>query len=214
MKRVFEKPEDMSEYLFRIVDNGGSSADRYTVVFCDGSYLAMSGSPTSPQGVSMAGEDIDPQVLQDWVENGEAVDLALGDLPKHLVDHILFRNNEGIEDFLEAVENKAPHAVAANREAAEANEGGSDTLGKGIYLHGDKFMVKMDGGPDDRGPFDTAREAILATMPDQYSLSGPEYHPGLDVMRMTPDPEVLEAVAKLEARRNDEWKAEMDRRYP
>lgn len=214
MKRVFEKPEDMSEYLFRIVDNGGSSADRYTVVFCDGSYLSMSGSPTSPQGVSMAGEDIDPQVLQDWVESGEAVDLALGDLPKHLVDHILFRNNEGIEDFLEAVENKAPHAVATNREAAEANEGGYDTLGKGIYLHGDKFMVKMDGGPDDRGPFDTAREAILATMPDQYSLSGPEYHPGLDVMRMTPDPEVLEAVAILEARRNDEWKAEMDRRYP
>jgi len=214
MKRVFEKPEDMSEYLFRIVDNGGSSADRYTVVFSDGSYLGMSGSPTSPQGVSMAGEDIDPQVLEEWVENGEAVDLALGDLPKHLVDHILYRNNEGLEDFLEAVENKAPHAVSADRDSAEANEGIYDTLGKGIYLVGDQYMVKMEGGPDDRGPFDTAREAILATMPDQYSLSGPEYHPGLDVMRMTPDPEVLEAVAKLEARRNDEWKAEMDRRYP
>lgn len=214
MKKVFEKPEDMSEYLFRIVDNGGSSADRYTVVFSDGSYLGMSGNPTHPQGVSMAGEDIDPQVIDEWVENGEAVDLALGDLPKHLVDHILFRNNEGLEDFLESVENKDEDVVFTNRDDAEANEGCSDTLGKGIYLVGDQYMVKMEGGPDDRGPFATAREVILATMPDDYALSGPEYHAGLDVMRMTPDPDVLEAVAKLEARRDEEWKAEMNRRYP
>lgn len=213
MADVFEKPEDLSDYLFRIVDNGGSSADRYTVVFSDGSYLGMSGSPSHPQGVSMCGEGIDPQVIEDWVEKGEAVDLALGDLPKHLVDHILFRNNEGLEDFLLAVENKEPHAVSKNRDDAEANEGGYDTLGKGIYLIGEQYMVKMDGGPDDRGPFDTAREAILNTMPDDYGFSGPEYHSSVDVMRMTPDPAVTEAVKALEARRDQEWQAEMERRY-
>jgi hypothetical protein len=212
MADVFEKPEDLSDYLFRIVDNGGSTADRYTVVFCDGSYLGMSSSPTHPQGVSMWGEDIDPQVLEDWVEEGSAIDLALGDLPKHLVDHILFRNNEGLEDFLEAVEQKLPQAVSSTRDAATANEGGYDTLGKGIYLEDGKYMVKMDGGPDDRGPFDTAREAILNTMPDQYSLAGPEYHSSVDdLMRMTPDPVVLASVKALEERRDREWREELDR---
>ncbi|NTF17213.1 hypothetical protein G6L37_02055 [Agrobacterium rubi] len=214
MKKVFENPEDMSEYLFRIIDNCGSTADRYTVVFCDGSYINMSGSPTNPQGVSMADEDIDPQFLSEQVENGDAVDLALGDLPKHIVDHILFRNNEGLEDFLEAVEKKEPHAVAASRDAAEANEGGHDTLGKGIYMSGEDYMVKMEGGPDDRGPFTTAREAILATMPDDYGFCGSEYHPEVNVMRMTPDPDVLDAIAKLEAKRDAEWTADMNRRYP
>jgi hypothetical protein len=210
---VFEKPEDLSDYLFRIVDNGGSSADRYTVVFSDGSYLGMSGSPTHPQGVSMWGEGIDPQVLEDWVEEGSAIDLALGDLPPHLVQHILDRNNEGLEDLLDAVEQKLPHAVSDTRDAAEANEGGSDTLGKGIYLKDGKYMVKMDGGPDDRGPFDSAREAVLNTLPDEYSLSGPEYHSGVDLLRMTPDPAVLAAVKALEARRQQEWEEEIERRY-
>jgi hypothetical protein len=225
MKEVFEKPEDMSEYLFRIVDNGGSSADRYTVAFSDGSYLSLSASPSHPQGVSMSGEGIDPMTLEEWVEEGEAVDLALGDLPPNLVDHILFRNNEGMEDFMEAlekerqsiigkVENYKPVIISPTRDAAEANEGDTNTAGKGIYLDGDKFMVKMEGGPDDRGPYDTAREVILATLPDQYSLSGPEYHSSVDLFRMTPDPAVLEAVAALEARRDAEWKAEMERRYP
>jgi hypothetical protein len=213
MADVFEKPEDLSDYLFRIVDNGGSSADRYTVVFSDGSHLGMSASPTHPQGVSMWGEGIDPQVLEDWVDEGSAIDLALGDLPPHLVQHILDRNNEGLEDLLDAVEQKLPHAVSTTRDDAEANEGGHDTLGKGIYLKDGKYMVKMDGGPDDRGPFDTAREAVLNTLPDEYSLSGPEYHSGVDLMRMTPDPAVLEAVKALEARRQQEWEEELERRY-
>jgi hypothetical protein len=125
----------------------------------------------------------------------------------------LDRNNEGLEDLLDAVEQKLPHAVSDTRDAAEANEGGSDTLGKGIYLKDGKYMVKMDGGPDDRGPFDSAREAVLNTLPDEYSLSGPEYHSGVDLLRMTPDPAVLAAVKALEARRQQEWEEEIERRY-
>jgi len=209
MKKVFESPSDMSEYLFRIVDNGGSSADRYTVVFSDGSYLALSGSPSSAHGVSLSGEDIDPQTLQDWVEEGKAVDLALGDLPPGLVQHILYRNNEGLEDFLESVEKREPHNVAPNREAAEVNEGVHDSLGKGIYWTEEGYRIRLDGDPeDDRGPYETAREAVLGSLPDQYSMSGPEYHSTVDLMRMEPDPDVLKAVAELEEKRDAEWEKE------
>lgn len=214
MADVFEKPEDLSDYLFRIVDNGGSSADRYTVVFSDGSYLSMSADPESAHGVSICDEFIDPQVVSDWVENGEALDLALGDLAPHLVQHIIDRNNDGLADFLAAVERRDAYAVSLTREGAEANEGGYDTLGKGIYLLDDKLMVKMDGGPDDRGPFGTAREALLATMPDESSLAGPECQSTLNVMRTTPDADVLAAVRVLEARRKAEWEAEMADRNP
>jgi hypothetical protein len=213
MANLFEKPEELSEFLFRIVDNGGSTADRYTVVFSDGSYLGMSGSPTHPQGVSMWGEDIDPQVLEDWVEDGSAIDLALGDLPPHLIQHILDRNNEGVADFLDRVEQKLPDAVFTNRDDAEANEGLHDTFGKGLYLKDGAYMVKMEGGPDDRGPFTTAREALLNTLPDHYGFCGPEYHSGVEVLRMTPDPAVAEAIKALEARREREWEEEIDKRY-
>lgn len=209
MADVFAKPEDLSDYLFRIVDNGGSSADRYTVVFSDGSCLSMSGNPTHPQGVSLCDEWIDPQIVAEWVEKGEAVDLALGDLPEHLVQHIMFRNNEGLEDFLASVEAMDSSVVAKNRESAEANEGLYDSLGKAIYTEDGKFFVRMEGGPDDRGPFETAREVVLATMPDQYSLAGEEYHSTVDVMRLAPSPEVLMAVSELEARRKAEWEAEL-----
>jgi hypothetical protein len=201
MSKVFENPEDLSEYLFRIVDNGGATADRYTVVFSDGSFLDMSGSPTHPQGVSMSGDRIDPLVLEEWVEKGEAVDLALGDLPEHIVQHILDRCNQGIADFLEAVEQKKPDAVASGRELAKANEGISTSLGEGLYVLDGKFMVKRDGdAEDDLGPYDTAREAILSTIPDQDGLSGPEYHSSTDVMRLTPHPDVTQAIADIEAR--------------
>lgn len=201
MSRLFETPEDMSEYLFRIVDNGGESADRYTVVFTDGSYLALSGAPTHPQGVSLSGESMDPQVLEDWVENGTAVDLALGDLPKHIVDHIVARNNQGFEHFLELIEAKNEKHVARDRDSAEANEGVHDSLGKGIYLDGEAFKVKLDADPEeDRGPFATAREAVLATIPDAYGFSGPEYHSLTEVMRMEPNEDIAGMVSALEER--------------
>lgn len=206
MSAVFQSPSDLSGYLFRIVDNGGSSADRYTVVFSDGSYLALSGSPTHPQGISMWGEGIDPAVLQEWVENGEAIDLALGDLPPHLVQHIVDRNNEGLRDFLDAVESKASHAVAGDRESAEENDGSSSSLGKGIYWSDEGYRIRLDGHPgDDRGPFTDAAEAVRHSLPDEYSLSGPEYHSGVDVMRLEPDPAIGKAIEDLETKRNEEW---------
>lgn len=206
MPNVFLSPSDLSEYLFRIVDNGGASADRYTVAFSDGSYLAMSAAPTHPQGVSMCGEGLDPQILEEWVSSGEAVDLALGDLPRHLVQHILDRNNQGLSDFLADVEMKRPHAVAPSRKTAEQNDGTQTCLGKGIYFTDNAFFVRLDGDPsDDRGPFETAREAVLASLPEQYSLAGPEYQSTIDdLMRLAPSEEVAKQIAELEAKCDSE----------
>lgn len=201
MSVVFKSAEDLSDYIFRIVDNGGATADRYTVAFCDGSYLGMSGSPTHPQGVSMWGEGIDPAVMSEWVDTGVGVDLALGDLPEHLVKHIVYRNNEGMRDFLESVEARAPKTVAPSRDDAKINQGLHSDSGVGIYVEDDKFFLRLDGErEDDRGPYDTAREVVLASLPDDYALSGPEYHSTTEVSRLTPDAEVARKLAELEAR--------------
>lgn len=209
MKRLFENPKDLDDYLFRITDNGGSSADRYTVAFSDGSYLGLSSYPSHPQGISISGEALDPEVMTDWVESGQAVDLALGDLPQPLINHILYRNNEGFGDFLERVEAKDPAAVAANRDAAEVNDGLHTSSGEGIYWTEDAYHVRLDGPPDDdRGPFIAARQAVLASLPDRYGLAGPEHHSTVDVMRLAPDEGVLAQVVALEAKREAEWRNE------
>jgi hypothetical protein len=72
-------------------------------------------------------------------------------------------------------------------------------------------MVKMDGGPDDIGPYDTARDVILATVPDHDALSGDDDQSPLNLLRMTPDEDVTAAVKALEARRDEEWEAERKR---
>lgn len=207
MTNLFETPKDLGEYLFRITDNGGRSADRYTVAFSDGSYLALSGSPTHPLGVSQSGEDIDVAGWAERVENGEEIDLALGDLPEHIVSHILYRNNEGFRDFLEAVETCVPSAVADTREAAQENEGLGSSLGVGIYKSDKGYMVKKNAPESDFGPYVTAREAVLATLPDHYSCSGPEYHSTVDVTSLEPTEGVKEKIAALEAAVDSELKA-------
>ena len=202
MPVVFETASDLSDYLFRIVDNGGASADRYTVVFSDGSHLGLSRSPSHPLGVSMSGDGIDPNTLQEWIENGEAVDLALGDLPADIVQHILYRNNQGLADFLEQVERRDPSVVASSREKAEVNENTHQDLGKGIYATAEGYMIRLDGEPeDDRGPYATAREAVLGSIPDRHALAGEEYHTTVDdLMRPEPSQAVKEAIEALEAK--------------
>ncbi|WP_315922924.1 hypothetical protein [Mesorhizobium sp. SP-1A] len=206
MTKLFEKPEDLGEYLFRITDNGGASADRYTVVFSDGDYFALSSYPSSPVGVSQSGEGIDVSGLAEKVEDGQEVDLALGDLEPQIVQHILGRINEGWREFLEAVENKEPHAVAATREDASENEGLRNSAGDGLYWTDDGYMIKKDGDPsEDLGPYTTAREALINTLPDHYSLSGPEYHSTVnDPSSMEKSEGAAEKLAELEAKVNDQ----------
>ena len=208
MSRLFKSPSDLGDYLFRIVDNGGATADRYTVIFSDGDYLRLSANPTHPQGVSQWGEKIDPQVMVDWVKKSWCVDIALGDLPEGVVDHVVARCNEALEDFLQSVESCDPAAVAPSRDSAEENDGSHLCAGKGLYGGTGGYFVKLDGEVDhDRGPFLTAREAMIASLPDHYSLAGVEYHSPLDASRTEPSAEVARKVEELEAQIGAGWEA-------
>lgn len=201
---LFQSLADLSGYIFRIQDNGGESADRYTVAFSDGDCLALSGAPSHPQGVSMWGELTDVQWMNEAAESGRAIDLALGDLPEHIQRHIMGRCNAAWRDFLES-----PDAVAPSRDQAEANEGIHNSGGKGVYAAGSAYCVRLDGpnAAEDRGPFLTVREAILATLPDEYGLAGPEYHSPLDPASLNPTTGVAEAIAALEARVQSAWES-------
>lgn len=209
--RLFETGADLGEYLFRITDNGGETADRYTVIFSDGDYLTMSAYPSHPQGVSLWGEAIDVQGVADRIEAGEEVDLSWGCLPESIRAHVLSRVNEGWRDFLEAVAAKAPHAVAPNRDAAEENDGLNSSGGKGLYLDdAGAYWIKRDNYEqgDDYGPFTDPVTALRWTLPEAYSLAGEEYHS--TVMgdgaphSETAHPEIMAAVAALEAKREND----------
>jgi hypothetical protein len=199
MADLFQSPKDFSSYLVRVTDNGGASADRYTVTFADGTYLALSSNPTHPLGVSLAGDGIDPRVQQEHVESGEEIDLALGDLDPDLVKHIIARNNGGFRDFFAYVESEHHNTVFKNRESADENDGMPASIGVGIYKTDQGFMIKTDDPERDHGPFATAREVMLATLPDAYAYSGEEYHSTIaDVSSMEPTPGVKEKIAELE----------------
>lgn len=200
MTNLFETVEELaaSGYIFRIQDSGPTSIDRITVVFCDGDYLALS---ETGSGFSQWGERIDPAVMAEWAENGEAVDLALGDLKPELREHILTRVNEAWRDFLEMVERRHPSAVAPTREKANENDGTYSSAGVGIYSAGEGYCLRLEGSnaADDRGPYMLAREALAASFPDENALAGPEYHSPLDVASLEPTPGVAEAVAAMES---------------
>lgn len=209
MTKLFETPAELATYIFRITDNCGQSADRYTVAFTDGSYLALSSHPTSPVGVSMVGEDLDPQVMREWVDEGEAIDLALGDLPEGHVEHIMARCNQGFSDFVRRAEARDETIVAKTRKDAKENTGSHISFGEGIYTDDYiYFYVKREGMDieDDLGPYLTVREALLATVPDAHSVSGPEYHSSTDVSRMEPDDDIATAVRALEEKNDEDYR--------
>lgn len=213
MSDIFNTAADLAGYLFRIQDNGGDSADRYTVLFSDGDALSLSGSPSHPQGVSIWAEGMDPRTLEDWAEAGAAVDLGFFDLPERIRAHILGRVNEAWRDCLQNIE--AGH-VPTDRAAAFPNEGTHLCAAEGIYRDAaGRYFVHLDGdAEDDRGPFDTAAEALRASLPDIHGLAGPEYHSPVisdsDVGPDQPDAERLAAVAALEARVAAAWETERE----
>ena len=198
-ERLFISLKELADsgYIFRITDNGGATLDRITVIFCDGDHLSLS---ETGAGVSMWGEGIDVADWNDRVEAGTEVDLAIGDLRPELQDHILRRVTEAWQDYLDALADPQGTAVAQTRDKAEVNEGAHDSGGKGIYAAGSGFCVRLGGeyASDDRGPFQTVRQALAATLPDDYSLSGPEYHSALDVSRLKPTPGVKAKLRRLE----------------
>lgn len=205
MQKTFQTGADLGGYLFRITDNGGATADRYTVVFSDGDYLSMSAYPSHPQGISMWGEGLDVAGLSDRVEEGAEVDLSWGCLPVDIRNHVLSRVNQGWSDTLEKIEARDPSVVAACRDDAEENDGLYDTAIKGLYVGADGalWIKATEDQAEDYGPYDDAAHALRMTMPDEYSLSGPEYQSTAlgngGAHSEDADPAILAKVAALEA---------------
>lgn len=202
--KLFETLEDLKPFIFRITDNGGRTADRFTVTTCDGDYFAMSSRPFHPQGFGQTGEGIDVQGIEERVESGEERDLRWIDLPEDCQRCVMDGLNRGFEDFLEA----AP--AAATRDAAGDYDGiwrpnGRDKLP--IYRDGDKFRIRDSDRAytgEEEESFDTFREALLYILPDDYALSGPEYQTPVDLWDTTGGPAPLWDYEEEDSERDEE----------
>ena len=200
IESFFRSPSDLEKILFRIVDNGRATIDRYTVIFNDGNYLNLSEDPWSPGGVSMSGNDIDVMAIAKDVEDEKRIDLALGDLNPRIVEHIIARLNEEFNEIYNDVLSDLPEDIFD----ADINDGTYQSTGKGIYKAAGDYYIRSDNNADEPseegadGPFDSLREAILATIPDSYSLAGEEYHPNIDVCDMESNSQRLKSVHSLE----------------
>lgn len=174
MNKTFESFEQLasSGFLFRITDNRGETIDRMTVLFSDGDAIAMN---EAGYGFSQWAHEIDPAVLQEWVESGEQVDLGSDDLSDGSKAHILARVNEAFNDFYEQLAAaECPRSRKEVENKGTINDGTYDCAGDGIFWDGHFFWIATED--EESGPFVTPGEAIRASLPDEYSLSGPEYH--------------------------------------
>lgn len=77
----------------RVWDNGGSSADRYTVVWPDGSYVAMDDRPLWPSGIYMHGDgaeyDPDVEIRGNVALSYLGKEIAFWDLPQECQSAII-----------------------------------------------------------------------------------------------------------------------------
>lgn len=189
MIKLFESEKALIEsgFIFRIVDNGGETYDRFTVTTCDGDAILCSiGS------VCAHVERVDVQRDSDDVEAGIARDLRWIDLDAGLRSRILDDINTGFEDWLEA----AP--AAASRDEARDWQGIWNDYNDGtpIYVRDGKFYIRDDDrqppyGEGEPGPFDSFVEAVRYMLPQDYDLSGPEYHSTVDIGDETGGPAAL-----------------------
>ena len=99
--------ESAPDYILDVFDNRGQSADRYTILLCgehmvtDGTragtyipYLALSGAPTSPHGVSMWGELLAHEAAG-YRYRCKHFRIRWLDLPEHIRKHVVARAEEG-----------------------------------------------------------------------------------------------------------------------
>ncbi len=187
---LFETLDDMKPFVFCITDNGGATADRFTIVFSDGDYFNASMDPYSPQGVGMWGDGSAPKVdvlgsIKERVLEGKERFIRWADLPSKIQKGMIGTVNMGWEDFIQ----KAP-ALASREEAGDYDgmwkPNGDDPLP--IYLtygepiDGERpktFTVRDDEHGDTT--YSTFRRAVLHILPNPHSLTAEEYHPPVDI---------------------------------
>lgn len=175
---LFSNLDDLKPYIFRIVDNGGATYDRFTIVFCDGDAVVAS------EGTLCAHiESVDVQAMADNVENGTERDLRWIDLPESLRKRLLADTNNGFCDWLAGFTPPALRADAVDNGTGDLRE----RLSEGVYGTPGAYYIRRETYPDDGtgsedfGPMETIREAVLATVPEDYDLSGPEYFSEVDL---------------------------------
>lgn len=86
------------EMLLCITDNGGATADRYSVYLKDGSVLGLSHNPTSPQGFSQWSE-YDPSYIQD-IHTRDVNETLIPFAEFPLKDHVISRIREAYRDYV------------------------------------------------------------------------------------------------------------------
>lgn len=171
---LFPTDADLLPFIFRITDNGGETYDRITVALCDGDALLCSTGT-----ICAHYEDLDPQVSAERVESGNERDLRWIDLDEGLRRRIRADLNYGYSDWLDSFtppvdRNRAQTSGTASRL--------QERVGEGVYgVPGEYFIRREDAygepvGQDDLGPYQTLVEAVRNTLPEDYDLSGPEYH--------------------------------------
>jgi len=171
---LFHTLDDVKPFVFRITDNGGATADRYTIVTCDGSYVSMSKDPYNPAGVCLSGENIDPALMDSRIEEGIERDIRWVDLPKDCQRAFFEGENMGYFDWLSTF--TPPQSRDDVEDISEFS--GADKIAKGIFgTEGEYYVLNEEV----EGPFESLREAILYTLPDENDLSGPEYHSAIDM---------------------------------
>lgn len=184
---LFDTLDELKPFVFRITDNGGRSADRWTVVTCDGDYYAMSSDPFSPQGVGMTGEGLDPFGMDTRVEEDEERDVRWIDLPADCQRCVVDGLNGGFSDWLSSF------VPPVRREDADENGTAhrlAERIGEGVYGSDGEYRVRREGDDpeDDLGPYPDVRRAVLATLPESHDLSGPECHSPIDMWDVTGGP--------------------------
>ncbi len=179
--QLFENEQSLisSGYIFRILDVGPRCLDRITVIFCDGDYLSLS---ETGAGFSQWGSNLDVSGIPETIDNHQQVELTFGDLRPELRKHILYRVNEAYADILKETDRRSPSSVAPRRELANPIDDYLNNCGSSIYSAGNMFCIRVsdDDAQHDRGPYQTARETIINTLPDAHSYSAPEYHPEIN----------------------------------
>lgn len=170
---LFENESQLIPFLFRIVDNGGETYDRITVIFCDGdAILCTTGSLCAHI------ESVDVQGPSENVEAGTERDLRWIDLDAGLRRRILADLNDGYADWLGAFVPPVDRDGAKDWGTAYRLQ---ERVGEGIYGQPGAYMIRREGGygepegQDDLGPYETLAEAVRNTLPDEYDLAGPEY---------------------------------------
>lgn len=189
--KLFESLDDLKPFIFRITDNGGATADRFTIITCDGDYFGSSINPNHPQGFFQSGEGIDVMGVDERCDSGEERDLRWIDLPEAVQRAVMDSLNNGFADWLE---NFSPPLARSDAEDFQACYDLSKRPGHGVYGIPGQYRIRSETwegrSPDetDYGPYETIREAVLGTLPEDYDLSGPEYHAPDDLWDTEPGP--------------------------